>query len=347
MLNMYKQITVQTLYKQGVSKTAIARQLGCHPHTVNRILKRDTLLEKQTRNKPSMFDVFHEQISSWLKKDELSRRRIYEKLQSECGLHASYINICKYIQKRFPRRVETFGVQLTAPGDEAEMDFGYLGRLPGKNGKQTKTWAICVVLSHSRASYYGICYDQKLETVISQLQEAFAFFGGVPKRLKVDNMKTIVVSNTRSELEFNLDFLEFAKHYNFVVAPCTPYSPEQKGKVEAGIKYLKGNFANGRTFIDDLDLAHQLKQWVTTYANVRMHQTTKKVPWEQLLEGERKALLPLPEALYPFFERTARVVKRNSHISFENAYYSVPCRLVGETVTVRFTNRMVRIMTFR
>src|SRR3954447_21114724 len=110
-----------------------------------------------------------------------------------------------------------------------------------------------------------------------------------------------------------------------IVVPCTPYSPEQKGKVEAGIKYLQGNFINGRTFSDDRDLARQLKTWMTTYANTRVHGTTKKVPWEQLLGIEQAHLLSLPEEEYSFFERTVRSVHRNSHINFENVYYSAPC----------------------
>jgi transposase len=236
MLNMYKQITVQTLFKQGVSKAAIARQLGCNRHTVTRILKRTELLEKQTRRKPSVSDSFQKQIADWLK-EKISRRRIYEKLQTEYGLHTSYINICKYMQKHFPRPSAVYGVQLTAPGEEAELDFGYLGKLPGKDGKLVKTWGIEIILSYSRAAYYGICYDQKLGTLISEVQKAFAYFNGVPRKLKVDNMKTAVICNRGFELEFNQEFLEFAQHYNFVVVPCTPYSPEQKGKVEAGIKY--------------------------------------------------------------------------------------------------------------
>jgi hypothetical protein len=135
------------------------------------------------------------------------------------------------------------------------------------------------------------------------LTKGFAYFGGVPKKLKVDNMKTAVVRNTRSELEFNVGFLEFAKQYGFIVKPCTPYSPQQKGKVEAGIKYLQGNFINGRTFLDDHDIARQLTAWMQTYANQRMHGTTRKISWEQLVSQERSRLMPLPEEEYAFFLR--------------------------------------------
>ena len=158
-------------------------------------------------------------------------------------------------------------MQQTAPGEEAEIDFGYLGMLPGPSGKLVKTWGLVIILAYSRVGYYAICYNQKLETLIKEIVNAFRYFGGVPKKLKVDNMKTAVLKNRRYDLEFNQEFLEFANHYGTVIIPCTPYSPEQKGKVESGVKYMQGNFVSGRTFTDDADVAAKLKDWMMNYAN--------------------------------------------------------------------------------
>ena len=146
------------------------------------------------------------------------------------GIYSTYVNLCIYVKKHFPKEKEAFGVQLTAPGEEAELDFGYLGKLPGKDGTPVKTWGLVVVLAYSRAAYYGVCYDQKLDTLCSEVKQALAYFGGAPKKLKVDNMKTAVLRNQRHQLDFNPDFLEFASHYNMIVVPCTPYSPEQRAK---------------------------------------------------------------------------------------------------------------------
>jgi transposase len=228
MLTMNKQTTIKTLFKQGVRKSLIARLVRCHRHTVENILKRTEIIEKQTRKKASTLDPYMKTIEEWKNKD-ISRLRITEKLRDEYGFHVSYINVCKYMQKHFPNPVEAFGVQNTAPGEEAELDFGYLGMLPGKEGRKVKTWGLAVILSYSRVGYYAICYDQKLDTLCSELKQAFAYFGGVPKKLKVDNMKAAIQRNQRYELDFNQDFLEFAHHYNVVIVPCTPYSPEQKG----------------------------------------------------------------------------------------------------------------------
>ena len=343
MLSMYKQITILTLHQKGKTNSEIAQTLGGHRNTVCKILKRNRPVEKQTRQKPSELDCHDGRIKQWLGQ-KITRVRIYEKLLEEGGIRSTYANLCDYIRKHFPPFTEAYGVQLTAPGEEAELDFGYLGMVPGKDGHLTKTFGLAVILAYSRVGYYAICYDQKLDTLCSALQEAFAYFGGVPRKLKVDNMKTAVVRNTRAELDFNPDFLEFARHYNMVIVPCTPYSPEQKGKVEAGIKYLQGNFINGRTFTDDRDIARQLTDWMRNYANQRVHGTTRKVPWQELVNTERAALQRVPAEGYSFFERTVRSVHRNSHIHFENVYYSVPCRFVGESVTVRFNDRIISVI---
>jgi transposase len=344
MLNMYKQITVQTLHQQGVRNSQIAREIGCHRNTVTNILERKTPIEKQSRKKSSLLDLYKEKIKELHEKD-VTRVRIHEILQEEYKLHVSYDTLRKYMAKHLPKPIEAFGVQITEPGEEAELDFGYLGMLPGMNGKPVKTYGLAIVLSYSRVGYYAICYNQKLETLITELKEAFSYFGGVPKRLKVDNMKTAILKNQHYDLEFNLDFLEFAQHYNAVVVPCSPYSPEQKGKVESGIKYLQNNFINGRTFTDDKDIASRLQDWMSNHANQRIHGTTRKVPWVELVDKERKALQPLPVEEFALFERCVRRVALNCHIHFENNYYSVPFSLVSKEVTVRFNAHLVRIVS--
>lgn len=343
MLTMYKQITIKTLHNQGERKSQIARELGCHRNTVSNIIKRDKIIEKQARVRSSVFDPYKQQIFEYLDK-KISRLRIFELLGEEKEVSSTYINLCKYIQNQFPKRVESYGVQIVEPGEVAEIDFGELGMLPGVLGKKVRTFGLAVVLPYSRLGFYAVCYDQRLETLVKELKNAFDYFSGVPKRLKVDNMKTAILRNQHYDLEFNQDFLEFAGHHNSVVFPCTPYSPEQKGTVESGIKYLQVNFVSGRTFTDAADLKKQLKNWMDNYANVRIHGTTRKVPREVFEKEEKAKLQPLPENEFAFFNRSVRLVLPNCHVHFENNYYSVPAILVGKEVTLRFNDHLVRII---
>lgn len=340
---MYKQITIKTLDRQGFRQSDIARQLNCHRHTIANVLHRENFIEKQTRQKGSLFDLYQSQIKEWIEK-KISVLRQFEMLTETYGISSTYVNLCKYIQARFPKPQEAFGVQVVPPGEVAEIDFGYLGMFPGLSGTLVKTYCLAVILPYSRLDFYAVTYDQKLETLITGLENAFSYFGGVPKRLKVDNMKTAILKNQHYDLQFNQDFLEFAYHYNTVIIPCTPYSPEQKGTVESGIKYLQGNFISGRTFTDSADMKRQLTDWIDTYANKRIHGTTRKVPVEVFLQEEKDKLQPLPIEAFSFFNRGLRTVASNCHIHFENNYYSVPAVLVGKEVTVRWNNNFVRII---
>jgi len=340
---MYKQITIKTLHKQGVKQTTIAKTIGCHRHTVANVLGRVGFLEKQTRTKGSLFDPYRDQIKEWIDK-KISILRQFEILTEDYEVKSTYVNLCKYIQARFPKQKEAFGVQMAEPGETAELDFGYLGMFPGLLGKPVKTYGFVVILPHSRLGFYAITYDQKLETLISELENAFSYFGGIPKRLKVDNMKTAILKNQHYDLEYNLDFLEFAYHCNTVIIPCAPYSPEQKGTVESGVKYLQNNFLAGRTFSGSIDMKRQLKEWMENYANRRIHGTTGRVPLEEFTAKEKSVLQPLPEESFAFFSRGTRTVANNCHLHLENNYYSVPSNLVGKEVTVRWNSLLVRIV---
>lgn len=196
MLTMYKQITIKTLHKQGLKQATIATQIGCHRHTVANVLNREGFIEKQSRSKGSLFDPYQSQIEEQIEKD-ISILRQFEILTQNYGVRSAYVNLCKYIQARFPKQKEAFGVQVTAPGEVAELDFGYLGMFPGPLGTLVKTYGFVVVLLYSRLGFYAITYDQKLETLIHELENAFSYFSGVPKRLKVDNMKTATLGFVR------------------------------------------------------------------------------------------------------------------------------------------------------
>lgn len=343
MLTMYKQITIHTLHKQGLRQSVIANQLGCHRHTIANVLSRENFIEKQTRQKGSLFDPYEQRIKEWIKQD-ISILRQFEILTQNYGVESTYVNLCKYIQARFPKQKEAFGVQVTEPGEVAEIDFGYLGMFPGPANIPVKTYGLCVVLHYSRLGFYAITYDQKLETLTRELENAFLYFGGVPKKLKVDNMKTAILKNQHYDLEFNPDFLEFAYHYGTVIIPCAPYSPEQKGTVESGIKYMQGNFLPGRVFTDSGDMKGQLKEWMENYANKRIHGTTRKVPYEEFKQKEADMLQSLPEG-FAFFNRCERTVTPNCHVHVGNNYYSVPACLVGKEVTVRFNASLLRIIS--
>lgn len=340
---MYKQITIKTLKQQGKANTIIAEELGCHRNTVNNILNRKEIIEKQRRNKLSYFDKYKIKIKEWID-SKYTRLRIYEVLSAEYSIDRTYDSMCKYIQKEFPKTKEAFGVQTTEAGFEAEIDFGYLGMFPNNFGGLSKVYILIIVLTHSRIAYYHLCQDQKMNSLLDGCKKAFEYFGGVPIQLKVDNMKTAILHNQHYDLQFNQDFLEFSYHYGFIIKPCEPYSPNQKGKVESAVKYVERNFVIGRNFKNRSDMEMQLRTWMIEYANNRIHGTTKFVPKEVFNNKEKSKLQKLPENEFLFFERGTRIVKTNCHINFNQNYYSVPSSFVDKEVTIRWNSSLLRII---
>lgn len=346
MLPMHKQITIKTLYGQGKKSNDIARDMGCHRNTVRNIRVKDPV-EKQSRNKPSIFTLYREQIRDWQTK-KVSLVRMHELLRETYGITRSYDGLRKYVKKECPRLPEAFGVQVTAPAEEAEVDFGYAGlqpvNLPGEPLVFKKTWVLAVTLAYSRAGYYQTVPDQKVSTMTSGINHAWEYFGGVPRRTKIDNLKAAILKNQHYDLEFNPEFLAWANHCRSVIVPCSPYSPQQKGKVESGVKYVVNNFFVERSFTDREDLTRKLYAWMDTYANVRVHGTTRHIPMDQLRSIERALLQPLPETPYVVSDRVNRIVGKNCHIFFGSNYYSVPAQLAGTTVTVVSSGGLMKII---
>jgi|GEM_PF-188916 len=347
MLSMYQQITIKTLAKQNKKQTEIASEMGCHRNTVHNILKREKVIEKATRDKQSYFDQYREQIKAWLDK-KVTHRRIFELLGESCTLERSYDSLCKYIQHEFPKSKEAYGVQISLPGEVAEVDFCYGGLLPvnqpGEPKRLAKTYFISIRLNYSRQAYREITHDQKVSTFIRAIDNAFISFKGVPKRLKIDNLRSAVIKNQHYDLQFQSDFLDYMSHVGVIISPCTPYHPEQKGGVESDMKYIENNFLVERSFQDFPDLNTQFISWSNNYANKRIHGITKKVPNEVFINEEQTALHPLPATPYAIYNRLERKVASNCHIFFNNHYYSVPAKLVGSVVTIRYSDAVLKVI---
>ena len=342
MLNMGRQYTILTLHKQDKTNAEIARQLHCNRHTVENIIKRGEVVEIQTRHKPSAVAPYQEQIKEWLKNPKITRWRMYEMLQEEHQVTFSYDALRKFVRKHIAVPV-AFGVQEHLPGGETEVDFGDLEVRLREGDKFAKFQLLAFVLPYSGFKYYELCDNQKLETFCTGFQHAFDFFGGVPKKAKIDNLKAGVNKNERYALEFNQCFLEFAYHYGFVINPCTPYHPEQKGTVEGGVKFAQKNFAPGRVFQNKEEVKKQLREW-NTRINKKVHGTTHKVIEDVFLHEEKQKLQPLPENAFSFFNRCERIVANNCLVHFENNYYSVPFSYVGKTVTLRWNQSIIRMI---
>ena len=233
------QTTIQTLYKKGYSKARISRELGVSPKTIRKVLRAaengDGEIQKQPH--PSVLDKHLEFIEIQRGKG-LSRQRIYQDLVAGQGYSGSYSAVRDYVTKLEKRPPKAFMVMTALPGEEAQVDFGYIGTLKVR-GKARKAWVFIMSLSYSRQMHVSITLDQTIQTFIQCHTAAFNFFGGVPETVKIDNLKAGVVETNFYEPIVQRTYSTYAAHYGFWPQPCRVYTPTDKGVVEANVKYVK------------------------------------------------------------------------------------------------------------
>lgn len=219
----------------------------------------------------------------------------------------------------------------TIAGDVAQVDFGYVGKLyDPRVGRARKAWVFVMVLGYSRWMFAKVVFDQKVETWLRLHVEAFAALGGVPATVVPDNLKAAVVRAAFAVDDtpaLHRSYRELARHYGFKIDPTPVCSPEKKGKVESAVRYVKSNFFKGRGGSDVDEVATQLVRWLDEIANVRVHGTTRRRPFDMLVEEERAALRPLPPRPYELVLWHQATIHADCHVAFDGRLYSVPWTL--------------------
>ncbi len=186
-------------------------------------------------------------------------------------------------------------------------------------------------------------WTQDVGSFIRCHERAFRSFGGVTKVVRLDCLKAGVARACLYDPDIQPVYQAFAAHEGFVPLPCRPAKPEEKGKIEKAGGYLKDNALKGKRFDSLEELNAYLRKWNRNIASVRIHGTTRRQVITYFTEVEKPALGPLPERPFEHFHFGTRKVHPDGHIQVGNAYYSVPCHLLGETVAVRWTDKMVKV----
>ena len=352
--------------RQGQSNRAIAKEIGIDRKTVGRyhtwareqglldgelpaldelqrlvegILNNDTPPQNVSSVEP------YRALVVKLRKQGVEIAAIHERLK-ERGYTGSYASVYRFVRRLEPKTPDVTVRVETPPGAEAQVDFGFAGRMidPG-TGQQRKTWAFVMTLSWSRHQYVEFVFDQKVATWLQCHRNAFRFFGGVPERVVIDNLKAGIARACWDEPQAQQAYRECAEHYDFLITPCRPRTPEHKGKVEqGGVHYVKRNFLGGREPTTLTQANQDILRWVEAVAGQRTHGTTKEKPLERF-EVERTALKDLPGIPYDLAIWKQVKLHRDCYIVFEQAYYSAPFRLVGQQLWVRGGTQTVQVYT--
>jgi transposase len=228
------------------------------------------------------------------------------------------------------------------PGEEVQLDFGYLGMIDDGD-RRRKLHALVFTAVLSRYCFVFLTFSQTTAAVIAGCEAAWAFFGGMFTVLVPDNLKPVVDKADRLEPRWNREWLEYAQARGLVVDPARVRSPQDKGRVENGVKFVQVSFFAGEQFAGIEDAQRRAEDWCRVRAGMRVHGTTRRRPAEVFARVEAPALLPAPGQPYRVPAWSEAKVQRDFHVRAGNAFYSVPYRLAGQQVSVRADGTLVKI----
>lgn len=353
---------------QGVGKKTMQRSLGLARNTIREIINQalglgltrtsafdeiEKITDKlqQMRNlkkqNPSSVQVklklHHEQIKDWLDMPYMTVTQMI-RLFAEQNHTVSETSLRTYVRNNFNVKPKTTVHMATTPGQQAQVDFGYVGlMIDPKSKKMRKTHAFIMTLSHSRHRFVHFVFRQDALTWIDCHIRAFNFFGGVPHTIILDNLKAGVIKPDIYDPIVNRAYGELERHYSFVVDPAKVRVAKHKGKVERSVTIIKQQLVAGRDYksIDDANAKALI--WCNDDIAHKITRTTGKTPMELFIKEDKHALKPLPlnEFEFPIWQEA--LVHRDQHIVFMYSFYSVPHQYVNQTVWVRGTLHIIQI----
>lgn len=328
MVSLGELVMILELHRQGLKVAAIARQLGMDRKTVAKYVARG--LEPPTygprppraRATDPFLPYLRERLAAY---PGLTAVRLWRELK-ERGFTGAYTAVKRAVAAIRPAMPLPVEVRFeTPPGEQAQVDLArFEVEFTGEPGVRRIVWLFSMVLGHSRLIWARFVVHQDLQSVLRCHIAALEALGGVPREILYDRMKTAVIGEDPDGLViYNRALLDLARHYGFQPRACRPYRAKTKGKVERPFRYIREDFFLARSFRDLEDLNAQLRHWLDTVANPRVHATTKRIVNEAFAE-EKPALKPLPLAPYRAVLELERRVSHEGMVSVAGNLYSVP-----------------------
>jgi hypothetical protein len=288
-----------------------------------------------------------DQIHRWLKDERLELTRIQELLEKH-NCSVAYTSLRRFVARKGwgQNNQSTVRMPDTEPGEMAEMDFGRLGMLWDPESERKRlAWAMVIVLSYSRHCFVWPMFRQQLSDVIEGLEACWAFFGGIPHYLIIDNFPAAVAGMDPLNPRLTRGFLEYVQCRGLFADPARVRHPQDKPKVENGVGYVKERFFKGGDFHSLADSRQQARQWCLQTAGQRVHGTTRRLPLVVFQEEEQAKLLPWNGEPYDVPDWRSVTVHPDHHIAYRYALYSAPSGTCppGTKIEVRGDSKLVRL----
>lgn len=322
----------------------IAKQVGVHHETVRRVLRDDGIPDRALPRRRSVADPYVDFIVATLEKwPSLCASRLYDMVR-ERGYPGRPDHFRSIVARYRPRpHAEAFARLRTLPGEQAQVDWAHFGTIPVGTGERPLV-AFVMVLSWSRHVFVEFGLDMRTGAFLRAHQAAFDAFGGVPRVLLYDNLKSAVIERRGDAIRFNENLVAFASHYRYEPRPVAPYRGNEKGRVERAIRYVRDAFFTARSFADVDDLNAQARLWCDTEAAARRAPEDRSRTVAALLDDERGRLMPLPDDRFAAEDRVDAVIGKTPYVRFDGNDYSVPHTYVRRVVTVVADGSTVRVV---
>ena len=354
-------------HRAGQGVRQIARETGADRKTVRRYLEaakgfvEDELSEEQVLavarqvqvrelpapSEPRVMLAHHRaQLETWLVGERPLKLTKVHALLERRGVRVTYPTLRRFAidELGWGRRRTSVRVDDPPPAQEAQADFGRMGRMRDpETGKMRTVHALIVTLAFSRHQFVWPTFVQTVEAVCEGLDAAWRFFGGVPHRLVVDNLKPVVAKADPQTPTITEAFAEYAEARGLFVDPTRVRDPQGKPRVENQVAYVRESCFEGEDFASLDEARRSAAEWCLTTAGTRVHGTTRRVPLEVYEQQERPLMLPAPPSPFDVPRWVDAKVHPDHHIKVAHALYSVPTRYVGQWVRVRVDRQLVKI----
>jgi len=321
----------------------IASQLGLHHETVRHALETNRFNQARKQRASQLIDPYLEFIRQTLHQyPRLRATRLYQMIQPR-GYRGSMSQLRRVLHLLRPAVHEPFLQLRTFPAEQAQADWAHFGDVAIGRARRVLS-CLVVTLSWSRALYLEFFFDQTLENLLRGHVGAFHYWGGAPRIILYDNMRSVVLDRRGDAVQFHPRILELAGHYRFMPRPCRPARGNEKGRVERAIQYVRHSFFAARPFTTLEDFNRQAWQWRDQIAHQRRWPDDDSRTVADAFTEEQSRLLPLPA--HPFDCDLLRPIRsgKTIYVRFDLNDYSIPPHAVGQLLTLAASPTTIRLL---
>lgn len=323
---------IHALGGQGLNAVQIAQACALDERTVRHWMEQKSYHPRKALRRTSKLDAYRSLLVRWLAEHPYTSVQLLHKLK-EVGYTGGYSILKMYVAQLRPTQQKAYLTLAFEPGECAQVDWGYAGTLAVGSTRRRLSFFV-MVQCYSRKLYVEFTLQERQEQFLACHRNAFEYFGGVPRKLMVDNLKSAVLSHPRGQPAiYHPRYLDFAGYYGFQPRACNVRAAHEKGRVENAVGYVKKNFLNGLELSSLSAVQTAARQWMDEVANARLHATTRRTPTAMFAEEK---LLPLPlSGVYDTGVDYDTIATSLFRVHFDANRYSVPARWAGKRVRLR------------